>query len=330
MAINLFKNKKGVLFTVVVIILLSVIIFKLTIETETRLKEKRLPIETRVNTVDDFIGDLERDISRGLYIASFRALLGLQQKVTEQGVYVTDLNSSFNELVINGTYEGVYVDVIDQAEMSEWIERIGEKAEELLIDVDYDILDVRVAHVTSWVIRIYIDVVLEITDTKGTASWLRESTITADIDITGFEDPLYTINSNGGIIKTIVRTNITDFVTDIDDTTNLLTHLGGSYYATSNISPSYLNRLEGNLRPSEFGIESLVDLREFEDLEAYGITIKDDCSIVDFVYFNSSCSDIDNYLINNTYSWFRMDDIQVNASSGHLDLYEVRDLVIAG
>ncbi len=325
---RVMKNKKAVLFTIISIILLSVVIYGLTIETETRLKEKRLPVEARVNSVDNFIGDLERDISRGLYIASFRALLGLQQQMTETGEFVTNLNSTFEELVMNGTMDGDYVDVIDDAEMNEWIERIGEKAEELLIDLEYEILNIRVMHETPWRIVIEIDVMLNITDTKGTAEWQRNSTIISNIDITDFEDPLYLVNSNGGIIKTIQRANVTDFVVGDDGMSNLINHMSNTLFIASNISPSYLYRIEGRLDPSPYGIESLVNLQEFESLEGYGIVIKDECSIVDFVYFNDSCEDTTSYLINNTYSWFKLDDIQINDSDAHLDLYDVRDLAI--
>ncbi len=328
--LKLKMNKKGVFFTVISILLLSVIIFGLVINTETRLKEKRLPIETRVNSVDDFIGDIEIDIERGLYIAAFRALLGLQQDMIESGQFVSNLNYTFELLVTNGTRGGEYVDVIDDAEMNSWIQRISEKATELLIDMEYEIIDVRIRHINPWVIAIDIDVILDITDEKGTASWQRNSTITTTINIEGFEDPLYTIHSNGGVIKEIERTNITDFVDETGDTNGLLNHLDNSYYTDSNISPSYLQRLEGSLGPSQHGIESLVDLQEFSQLESYGVELKDDCSIVDFVYFDNNCENITSYLINNTYSWFRLDDTFIDNSTGHIDVYEARDLIIPG
>jgi hypothetical protein len=330
---NNFKlrmNKKGVFFTVISIILLSVIIFGLVINTETRLKEKRLPIEARVNSVNNFIGDIEIDIERGLYIAAFRALLGLQQDMIESGQFVSNLNYTFEMLVTNGTRDGEYVDVIDEAEMNSWIQRISEKAEELLIDMEFEIEEVRIRHVSPWVIAIDIDVILDIADEKGTASWQRNNTITTHIDIEGFEDPLYTIHSNGGVIKEIERTNITDFVDEDDDPSNLLSHLSDSFYIETNISPSYLQRLEGNLDPSPNGIESLVNLQEFSQLEVYGVELKDGCSIVDFVYFDDNCENITSFLINNTHSWFRLDNTSINNFTDHVDFYEATDLVIPG
>ncbi len=325
----LFSSKKAVLFTVIVLIILSVLLFSLTVQTESRLREKRLSLDARISSVDHFISDIERDIERGLYIASFRALLGIQQEMTETGEYFTNFNGTFSELVINGSINGSYQTVIDNAELNEWVGRIAEKADALLIVVNYSIKNVSVSHVSPWVLAVELDIDLNITDTKGTSSWDRASNITSFLNIEGFEDPLYTINSRGSVIKTIKKSNVTTFVIGTN-ASELVSLVSNTYYLSSNISPSYLQRLEGDLSASPYGIESLVNLQEFEVLEQYGIDIHDDCSIVDFVYFGPSCSATPSYLINNTYSWFRLDDMTINSTYAHLDLYDARALVIPG
>ena len=87
------------------------------------------------------------------------------------------------------------------------------------------------------------------------------------------------------------------------------------YYISHDDSPSFLMRLEGNLGNSTYGIESLVNLEEFQQ---QGLAIKDR-SIVDYIYFGTKSTI--NYRVNNTPSWFKID-------GGHLDTYQVTNITI--
>jgi len=154
---------------------------------------------------------------------------------------------------------------------------------------------------------------MDIIDKKGTSSWNINQDIEANINIIGFEDPLYVVNSYGKLTNKIRVTPFEQFVIggDID---NLLTHLNESYYITTNISPNYLMRLEGNLGNSSYGIESLVNLQEFLD---QGLSIQSR-SVVDYIYFGNQSTT--NYNINDTPSWFRLDE-------QHLSIYDVEDMI---
>jgi hypothetical protein len=162
------------------------------------------------------------------------------------------------------------------------------------------------------VVSVNID--MDVKDKKQTSSWSINKDIKTNISIEGFEDPLYVINSFGRVTNTIRISPFEHFVigSNID---NLLTQINESYYITTNMSPTYLMRLEGNLASSEIGIESLVNLQEFID---QGLTIKDR-SAVDYIYFGNQTTT--NYRVNGTPSWFKID-------SDHISVYEVEDLVI--
>ena len=74
-------------------------------------------------------------------------------------------------------------------------------------------------------------------------------------------------------------------------------------------------RFEGNLGNSTYGIESLVNLDEFQQ---QGLAIKDR-SIVDYIYFGTKSTT--NFRINNTPEWFKIDQ-------GHLEFYQVENITI--
>ena len=151
---------------------------------------------------------------------------------------------------------------------------------------DFTINDVKLNQSNQWSVDIGLDISLDISDKRNTSYWIRNRYLTSTISIVGFEDPLYVVNSRGRVISTIRPTNISNFVVN-GKVDNLLTHMNSSFYIAHNDSPSFLMRLEGNLGNSSMGIESLVNLEEFQQ---QGLALKDR-SIVDYIYF---CTKIPN------------------------------------
>jgi len=308
-------NKKAVVFTMISIVFVGLIYMSMTINSGFTMREKSLVIGNRISSIDFFIKDLEKDIERGAYIALFRSILGIQQHITSEGEFLNDTQGVFKEVMINGSIDGNYMSVMNDTELSVWISKIQVEASKIAIRFNYTINDVRVYHDNPWILSLDLNVTMNINDIKGTASWSRDQIITTTINITSFEDPLYIVNTYGRVINTIEKSNITDF-TDGDDTTNLLEHIDNSYYIESNSSPSFLLRLSGNLSNSTYGIESIVNLKSLEDVSL----IIEDKSCVDYIYFSSQ--NPASYSINNTYNWFKMDNV-----SNHLEVYEVAHLV---
>ena len=74
-------------------------------------------------------------------------------------------------------------------------------------------------------------------------------------------------------------------------------------------------RLQGIISNSSTGIESLVNIKKFQD---QGITAQDR-SAVDYIYFGTQSTT--NYRINGTPVWFKLD-------SGHLETYGVQNMTI--
>ena len=276
------------------------------------MKEKANVIEVRVSTVNNFIKDVEEDLEKGLYIASFRAFASMGQYIANNGVFIADLEESFNELVLEGTLDNQELSLMRDSTFTDWVDKIEIQADKIDILVSFTILDVSISQTDSWSISVDANIDIIVEDKKGTSSWERNKDIITQVSIENFEDPLYVVNSIGRVTNAIVESPITDFV-DEGDVTNLLTHLENSYYIESNTAPNFLMRLEGDLSASPTGIESLVNLEEFQE---QGIEIKDR-SAVDYIYFGTQSTT--NYRIDGTPSWFKLD-------SSHLEIYEVQNL----
>ena len=162
-------------------------------------------------------------------------------------------------------------------------------------------------------IEYHADILYNVTDLSNTAVFRRTMQISTSIDIVEFKDPVYTVFTNGQIIRAINRTPYEGDYTSGASTTNLQAHINGLFY-TNSTGPSYLMRLEGNLGNSSMGIESIVRL---PDLQEQGLPVFERSS-VDYIYFGNASPTI--YTINNTFEdWFRLDE-------AHLEKYQVEDL----
>ena len=196
------------------------------------------------------------------------------------------------------------------ATFPDWAERIQEEADKIDITINFLINDITLNQTNPWYVDVNSNISMNVTDKKQTASWEKNRKITTSINIENFEDPLYVINSYGRVTNKIKRTNATDF----GDVNQLKTHLENSYYIASTSGPSFLMRLEGKLSSSPYGIESLVNVREFTAEE---VPVVAD-SHVDYIYFDEGT--VENCLVNETaldpyYYWFRLDN-------QHLGTYE--------
>ena len=318
------QSKKAIFYTIAAITLTAVIFVTYSAYTTYRLADRMEAIETRIETVNFFIKDVEKDLGKGIYITSFRTLLSFNQFISSNGTYISNVNEKFKESFLNGTINQQPLSLMKDSTFTDWANRISKEADKIDIKFNFTINEVKLNQSDPWTVEAGVNLTLDIRDKRNTSSWTRNRYLTTKISVIGFEDPLYVINSNGRVTNTIVNTNITQFVVN-GNVKNLLNHMNYSYYIAHNDSPSFLMRLEGNLGNSSMGIESLVNLEEFQQ---QGIALKDR-SIVDYIYFGTKSTT--NFRINNTPEWFKIDGTLPAPGppkEEHLDLYQVRNITI--
>ncbi|MBI2208845.1 hypothetical protein HYU50_05100 [Candidatus Woesearchaeota archaeon] len=307
-------SKKGIFFTFAAIALALILILSFKAYKTYEMKENIDIIGVRIDTMNNFIKDIEQDLENGLYIASFRAFAGMGAYIAGNGTYIADIDDGFKELILEGTLDNWEISLMQNSTFTDWVEKIEAEADKIDIIVNFTIVDVAIEQDDPWSVSVSSDIDIAVKDKKNTSSWKRNKNIVTKINIRDFEDPLYIKNSLGRVTNAIVRSPITDFVQGAD-ITNLLLHLNNSYYIESNTSPNFLMRLQGDLSNSSTGIESLVNLGEFQD---QGLPIEDR-SAVDYIYFGTQSTT--DYGIEGAPGWFKLD-------SAHLEIYEVQNLTI--
>src|SRR3989344_7205838 len=96
-------NKKAMFYTVAAIALTLLIVTTYSAYTTFRLNDKMEVIQTRIETVNFFIKDVEKDLENGIFIAGFRTLLSFNQYISTNGTYLDNVNARFEESFVSGT-----------------------------------------------------------------------------------------------------------------------------------------------------------------------------------------------------------------------------------
>lgn len=308
-------NRKGMYFTLMTIAFLFIFIFVFMIPGYKLFGERMMATEMRIDSMNDFIKDLERDTERGLYISSYRALMSMEEYIINEGMFLDDVELTFREAVLNGTVNNATTTLMAASTFPDWVQNIKAKSSKLNIGANITINSVGICQTDPWYVAVNANLTFFIRDMAGIASWRINKVITAQVSIIGFEDPLYIVYGLGRLTNLI---NITPFEGNytykINETwyvTNLLSHLENSYYASNQNAPSFLMRFENNLNSSPSGIESLANLIK---LNAVGLPINSGSSVVDYHYWNDDPNG--DYSVDYMPTWFKLD-------AGHLAKYEV-------
>jgi len=328
-------NKKGIFFTFAAIALSVIILFSFNVYNEYRLNDKMEVIEIRINTMNNFIKDLENDIGNAIFIVGFRSLLSIEGYMMENDDFIdnlgTTLSGAFDEAFRLGTINSEKMILMQDNNFLNWTNRIKVQANKTGINLEFTINsgDVTISQSDPWTVEVKINnLKIDIKDTKNTASWTITKDYTKKINITSevsgdhkFVDPLYLVFNNGLANNTIRQTTIPDF----SSIANLQEHVdgrlpngvSGSYYIANTDAPSYLNRFEEDtiFTASANGIESLVDV---ETVSGLGLGHQSSKTAVDHLYFDttSSTSDCNIEDMGMSYDWFWLDFTGPNHKDG--------------
>lgn len=293
----LIRNKKGIFFTMLAIVLLS--LFMLSVTLIPGVFQGR-DARNRVESLDKFVIAVEEDLSRQLFISGFRTIFLMEQDIISSVSPIFGVDSVFQEAFFNGTYNGIDQELLEGTSFDEIMEALRDRGKRINANVSFYNPSLEVRQDDPWNVKIILSGNLVIEDFAGLALWNKSSSYEGIVSVSNFDDPLYLLESNGMMLNKVIEGNISD----------LNDHLDNSYYIASNTGPSFLDRFSGGTGSNVNGIESLVNLQELSQ----HIPAKNGISVVDYLYFgneDAGCAVIGGYP-----SWFRLDD-------GHLGIYGV-------
>jgi len=309
---DLARNKKGQVFTLIAIALL--LLFFVSYEIYSILYERQT-IKTRIKTMESFLLSIQKDLERQLYISGFRIIFSAEDHITKTGNYISNFSELFDEAILNGTIYGDASEILQGTTITEIQEKIQEKADKMNLIINLSDIKVSVSQEDPWNVVVYFNATLELKDKSGLARWYKKENIKSYISVEGFEDPVYIVETRGKVSRKINKTPYEGNYVSDSDTTNFSLHLQSKYYTFNPLAPSFIYRLEGKKEASEYGIESFVYIPE---LSAQGLPVYEK-SCIDYIYFSSS--NPTSYKIQGMPDWFFLDN-------EHLEKYQVDKLTL--
>lgn len=315
-------GKQGIFFTATALLMLAIFLLSFFVYPSYREQQRSLVIQSRVESMDDFIDDILLDVENAAYISGFRSILAMEEYIAQNQTYVDDAELRFSEAFFNGTVNGENMSLIQNNTFPLWIGRIEDRAGDIGVEVYFENISVSINQSTPWELAVNLEFNLVVGDDYGTAYWEKPERVTALISIADFDDPIYRVGTGGHVFNTIRLQEVPYFVdNETNSTSFLLNHTASSRYITFSGAPSFLMRLEGDLGMDANGIESLVYIPELDDQD---LDIKDS-SVVDFVYFGNISAV--NYSVAGMPAWFRMDGLgNMWGNETHITRYSLEGL----
>ncbi len=319
-------SRKGIMYTLVSIIMILIIGTIFISVAKRSSHEAFAATESRVQTMEGFLKDVERDSERAAHIAGFRSLIAMEQKVATTGMAfnVSDgvLNltpdAAFMESFVNGTIGGTHYSIMDDSTFSEYLLRVQDTAATQGIICNMSVINITLWQTDAWHLRVNYTLDIQLSDVSHIALWRTNRTFIGQVPIIDIRDPLFSMNTYGRVQRTI-RPDIGVVFVNVsgnkNDTSGFIYHYNNSLYTAAGRGPSILMRFANNFSDSVYGIESLVDIKE---LNSQNITVDNRASVVDYLYFNRTpaiacnISNITNKL-----------PVEIKIDAAHIAVYQI-------
>ncbi len=350
------KGKKGIFFTIIAIMLVTLLSIAFTPYDYVSYKDRIPAITGRIGVANTYVKTLEQSYVKAAVETSGRDALVALVLFINKTTYLPSfgaVNSTFSELMLNGSVNGTPVECyLDNKPLtaSVCIASLNPdynvmKNKNLLFkfssieNVSRDVLLIRTdfrdsndGYVVSlfqdnatgpW--RVGINLITNYTVDASIVYWNISQNITVNVPVEGLLDPVYLVNASFN--NTIARTNST--VWDVNNLSKLVQEMKYSFEPNA---PSFLMRLYYNLSNGGnnisgsacCGIESPINPNRLN------IPMCTKKSYIDWCFYSNNCTQGDLYNINGIttytdgeqYLGFKMDLYHeigpYNLSAGHL------------
>lgn len=261
---GLIRNKRGVIFTVLAIVIAVFFSLIFSAQIEKPIDHKTIIIETRVNVLNSYLTNFFDFAQEAGAITGYSALQGVIEDLNNMRAYNPDFEAQYHRCIEKGnlTSSKVCPGMSDKT-LTYYLDRMQTLAlDKLNIKSQYTIHNITTTQsVGPFSIEVSINLSLNITDDYANLSDTR--IVTSSISIEGLLDPLYLIN--GSYNQTINRTTIKKKAGEIGGIWNhsdlqqlFYNHEYRNHYAGIN----FIKRIKGNLTYNAsdmFGIESFVN-----------------------------------------------------------------------
>ncbi len=290
------KSRKGIFFTLISITIIAIFMLVYTPQADITLQKDSESVKSRIFIIDGFVDELEdRYLETVLRASAHKAILSLIYYINSSSTpqFLANFDSAFYEVIVKGNINNVPIDsitgrkIMDNSTLMNWTEKIILTAKETYnVNATISINNASASQTRPWAIDVFLN--FNLTIRSDVAYWDRNNiTIRTSIDIEGFHDPYYIVNTNRQYSPTIKKSGVEFNKWNL---TFAREHLRNATYVhwQDSEAPSFIMRFDNSIEASSCcGIESLVDpnkISQPDQRESY----------VDYLFwtheYNSQCA----------------------------------------
>jgi len=203
-------RRKGIIYSLLTLLLLTPsIILIIMYFGSARIEGQNLSNKIRADDLNNFHKSLLEDLSRSLKISTERAILHADEVIATTGTPFSNSSKSISEMVLNGTLDGVDVSSLKGLGGSTcntvlcWKDNYTTAAKQAGFEFSVEVVSVSTTPYDSWNLNSSAEIKIFLKDTEINSSISHTITQSSKVPITGFEDPLYLIETNGGVSRLI-------------------------------------------------------------------------------------------------------------------------------
>jgi len=263
-------NKRGIVFTFIAVILLSILILMFLIQSNKKTELEITKSSVQTTTLNSFVKSLKTEyIPRAIEVSSNQAILALLDYMEKNQRFL--LNSEID--IINSTLTGhdpegnelgmmlYYEDeeLIDYTIHSA-LDEVKDLAEQTQINFSFDPYNLNISQKDSWTLEVIIyNFEFTVASLDGKTRWEDTINISTELSITNYRDPIILLNESLNI--TIEKADTTTYPSMDGNIDKIVNQTENHTFNTNPDAPSFLQRLEYDLtlNPEGYGIEYIVN-----------------------------------------------------------------------
>ena len=273
-------GKKGLTYMIAVS-LIAVVLIGVFFGLDDVERQNRKAIDSKVNTMNEFVSDLNNDLENAGRISTYRAMIGLEDYIIRNEAFISDFQSIFREMMLNGTAEGEAVPIMENSTMRDYIKGVNVIADEKNLNASIDIGAVDLRHSGPWTLEAEFEAEVLLVEENNIARWDYTRNYTSQVGIEGLRDPLYSSFTDNRVASVIQQT---PKPFDNSNKTILENHTRQGFYVASEDAPTFLDRFSNDVGNDTNGIERVMYLQELSDQD---IEVYPDRPSIAFKYFNN-------------------------------------------
>ncbi|MFT4282834.1 MAG: hypothetical protein ACMXX6_00225 [Candidatus Woesearchaeota archaeon] len=277
-------NKKGVMFTLIAILLSTIILSSLFFFQETRIDKELEPASLRIQTVNNYIRLSSTFYENLMSSHAYNLIENIINAMIEEGEYLDDFDFEVQRCFVEGEFSVNGVDFDCEVNFNEVLQEWDEYIlQELNFNSQTSLQNIRLTQENPWEITVEFELSLEVEDSFAT--WHANKSLRSFFRIEGLYDPTYEIThpdvSEFSYNNTIKFADLELEMLWQEKPSTLEQVVINQEYFFVNQTPSFLGRLQGNFSPSDYGIVSIVKPSQ--------TNINTNISHIDYLYWRQEC-----------------------------------------